>query len=61
VLSFERIDAAKQHFVQPLKSVKIGRALLETSNCENLLKIDYSGRNFNIVEKGKKICLWRVS
>jgi hypothetical protein len=22
---------------------------------ENALKIDYSGRNFNIVEKGKKI------
>jgi hypothetical protein len=33
-------------FCTPLKSVKIGRALLETSNC---------GRNFNIVEKGKKI------
>jgi hypothetical protein len=32
-------------FCTPLKSVKIGRALLETSNC---------GRNFNIVEKGKK-------
>jgi hypothetical protein len=28
-----------QIFVHPLKSVKIGRALLETSNCENLLKI----------------------
>jgi hypothetical protein len=56
-LPFETI--AKQHFVHPLKSVNIGRALLETSNCENLLKIlllkiDYSGRNFNIVEKGKK-------
>jgi hypothetical protein len=39
-LPFETIDDyAKQHFVHPLKSVKIGRALLETSNCENLLKI----------------------
>jgi hypothetical protein len=28
---------------------------------ENTLKIDYSGRNFNIVEKGKKLCLWKVS
>jgi hypothetical protein len=27
-----------QHFLHPLKSVKIGRALLETSDCENLLK-----------------------
>jgi hypothetical protein len=51
-LAFETVD-----FVHPLKSVKIGRAILETSNCENLLKIkiDHSGRNFNIVEKGKKM------
>jgi hypothetical protein len=27
---------ANQHFVHPLKSVKIGRALLETSDCGNL-------------------------
>jgi hypothetical protein len=47
----------QETFCTPLKSVKIGRALLETSNCvgkfiENTLKIDYNGRNFNIVEKG---------
>jgi hypothetical protein len=40
------------HFIRKFKLYKF---------IENTLKIDYNGRNFNIVEKGKKNCLWRVS
>jgi hypothetical protein len=40
------------HFIRKVKLYKF---------IENTLKIDYSGRNFGIVEKVNNFCLWRVS
>jgi hypothetical protein len=64
-LPFETIDDYCQAtFCTPFKVCQNWRALLKrqiVKIIENTLKIDYSGRNFNIVEKGKKNCPWRVS
>jgi hypothetical protein len=52
-------------FCTPLKNCqKWARFIKKVQLCqfiENTLKIDYNGRNFNIVQKGNYFCLWRVS
>jgi hypothetical protein len=44
-----------QNWARFIRNVKSQKFIVNT------LKIYYSGRNFNIVEKVKKLWLWRVS